>query len=163
MAANMLGADLDGLTALSQRLDAMSVAVDERQNEAAAIATDVVAELDAAIVRATTRINDGVAALEGEIASSQSQTDSTNWTGGNRLTFEGNQVDFSASLTTTLNEVKNAYTSFDVGLKLLSGQIEDLRGAFTANLLSAAETTDAMSRSVMDQRDVLDRAMNSIV
>jgi len=163
MAANMLGADLESLTALSQRLDVMSTVVSERRTEAMAISTDVVAELDAAITRATSRGEDGLAALRSEIAAADSQTQSTEWTGGNQITFAGNQADFNLSLTGTLSDVEEAYSSFNAGLVTLSGQIDQLRESFSLNLTNAEDATRAMSNAVVTQRDALDSVMNSAV
>jgi len=163
MAANMLGADLESLTALSERLNVMSTVLIEGSDDAARIATDVASDLDAAITSATARVDSGLAVLKSEISSAYSQTQSTAWNGGNQAAFLGKHEEFNTSLEGTLVQVEEAYGSFKAGLDALTVQIGELQTSFTTNLTNAEQATQAMSSAVLSQRDALDSVMNSAV
>lgn len=156
----MLGAQLDDLAGLAQRLTTTSGDVGVARDNAVGTTSTAVDAIGSASQQALASITSHMEALEASVAGAVTQADSTQWTGANAGRFRGAAQEFHSSMTAGQTATTEAFQSFQASVaamnETLNTYVQQLSGALT----SAQESAANMASAVEGQRANLDQVMN---
>lgn len=157
----MLGAELQGLAALSQQLTTTTGEIGACQQGSTSTTSTVVQTVSDASQQALTRIQAELDKLRVAVEAANTQAESTVWTGANRETFVAGYHQFRASMSTAEATTQETFEQFRASIDQMAASLSDYVTQFSGALSSAQESTTSMASAVTAQQANLDAAMNT--
>lgn len=157
----LLGAQLDDLAGLAQRLSATSTDVGAARDRSVGTSTDVITTVADAAQRALTAIEAHMEQLEASVSAAITQAESTQWTGANADRFRGAAQDFHGAMSAGQRATTEAFQSFHTSVGAMSDTLATYVQQFGTALTSAQDSASQMAAAVESQRANLDQVMNA--
>jgi hypothetical protein len=156
----MLGAQLDDLDALGQRLRTTAGEIGDVRSAASATAGRVVGEVRAAAEGARRDIGQAMAALRSAVSASATAADATAWSGANHDRFLDAHRDFDGAMASAEEATTSAFTEFGAAIDRMAAGLEEYATRLATSLDQANEASASMAAAVEQQRMNLDQVMN---
>ncbi len=156
----MLGAQLDDLDALGQRLRTTAGEIGDVRSAASATAGRVVGEVRAAAEGARRDIGQAMAALRSAVSASATAADATAWSGANPDRFLDAHRDFDGAMASAEEATTSAFTEFGAAIDRMAAGLEEYATRLATSLDQANEASASMAAAVEQQRMNLDQVMN---
>ena len=157
----MLGAQLDDLDGLAQRLRLTGGEIGDVRADAQLTTTTVVEAVRGSVQEARTRIDAVMIDLLRSVGASADVAAATAWTGRNQEAFVGHHAEFRAAMDQASAATTDAFAQFGLAVEQMAGALVDYDVSLAAALADAAASSQAMATAVEAQRDNLDQVMNS--
>ncbi len=156
----MLGAQLEELEGLRDRLLTTMTAIDDANAEARRLTDDVVDACRTAATTAFSAIGSSMGELSGSVGDAVALAGSTNWTGANRNRFVDEAGRFQGAIGDVERAATDAFEAYRTNTEQLAQSLEDFQGRLAAAMADATASTDGMAKAVESQRANLDAVMN---
>ncbi len=157
----MLGAQLDDLFRLSQRLTSTAGDVGESRNGAIRTTAQVVSGVQDAAQAALDQIMAHMDQLGQGVAASVTEAGTVTWTGTNADRFRDASQQFQASMLVAQRTTTDTFAQFRQTIGLLSETLDAYATQLGAALTDAESSTHQMSQAVHQQAVNLDQVMNT--
>lgn len=157
---SMLGAQLDDLSSLSNRLQTTSGDVGSVQQQAVSLTSRVVSNVTEAAQTALNEITTQMDLMAQSVTAASSQADATQWTGANADRFRQAAMDFQGAITQAGSTTNDTFAQFLSTASSLSAMLETYVSQLSTSLSNAQESANQMSSAVEGQRSNLDQVMN---
>lgn len=157
----ILGAQLDDLIHLSQRLTTTAGDVGGSRDGAIRTTTQVVSGVQDASQIALEQIMTHMDQLGQSVAASVAQAGSTNWTGDNAERFREGSAAFQTAMQAAQNATTDTFSQFRATIASLSETLDAYAASLGAQLSDAEQSVHQMSAAVERQRSNLDSVMNA--
>lgn len=157
----MLGAQLEDLGGLADRLRATSADINTVQGEATRVSDTVVTSVRDAAHAALTQISGAMDRLRVAVAASTQQSEATNWTGANREVFVGANADFDAAMAQAEGATNDTFQRFEAAIESMAAGLEEYAAVLDRSLTDAQTSTTSMAAAVDAQRVNLETVMNT--
>ncbi len=157
----ILGAQLEDLSRLSQRLTTTSADVGGARDGAVRTTAQVVSGVQEAAQAALEQIMTHMDQLGQSVAASVSEAGSTNWTGANADRFRDGATTFQSSMQAAQNSTTDTFSQFRATIASLSETLDAYASSLGAQLSDAEQSVQQMSQAVEHQRSNLDSVMNT--
>ncbi len=157
----MLGAQLDDLFRLSQRLTATAADVGGSRDGAIRTTTQVVSGVQDAAQAALDQIMTHMDQLGQSVAGSVTEAGSVMWTGSNADRFREASQQFQTSMLLAQRTTTDTFAQFRQTIGLLSETLDAYATQLGAALTDAEASTRQMSQAVHQQAANLDQVMNT--
>ncbi len=157
----MLGAQLDDLDGLAQRLRITAGDIGTAQGDARTTTTTVVGSVRESAGAARMTIETAMQTLLASVAGSARTAEAANWTGQNQAAFLGHHADFSAAMDRAGAATNDAFGRFADAIEQMSAALEEYEVSLAASLTDATASAESMAGAVDAQRANLDLVMNT--
>ncbi len=157
----ILGAQLDDLSRLSQRLTTTATDVGGSRDGAIRTTAQVVAGVQEAAQAALEQIMTHMDHLGQSVSASVAEAGSTNWTGANADRFRDGASSFQSSMQAAQNTTTDTFGQFRATIGSLSETLDGFAANLGAQLNDAEQAVQQMSQAVEHQRSNLDSVMNT--
>ncbi|MEZ5375444.1 MAG: hypothetical protein R2733_02970 [Acidimicrobiales bacterium] len=157
----ILGAQLDDLSRLSQRLTTTAGDVGGSRDGAIRTTTQVVTGVQEAAQAALEQIMTHMDQLGQSVAASVAEAGATNWTGSNADRFRDGATTFQRSMQAAQNTTTDVFSQFRATIASLSDTLDSYAAALGTQLSDAEQSVQQMSQAVDHQRSNLDSVMNT--
>ncbi len=157
----MLGAQLDDLDGLAQRLRRTGDEIDAVRIEAQGTTTTVVEAVRGSIDRARGAIDVAMMDLIRSVGASAETAQATQWTGRNQEVFLGHHLDFQVAMDRAGSATTDAFAQFGQAVEQMAQALVDYDSSLAAALTDAAASSTSMAMAVDAQRQNLDQVMNA--
>jgi hypothetical protein len=158
---SMLGAQLEDLSGLSQRLTVTSGDINATKTDSTTSTTNVVESVRTAASNALQQIEAQMEALRLTVTTAHNQAQSAVWTGINAETFRNAYAEFDSSMQQAEQATRETFSSFQRSIDTMAGELSDYSTRFAASMGEAETSTCSMATAVEQQRANLDQVMNT--
>ena len=158
---SMLGASVDQLDSLTTGLGATATDIGAVSSDTHAISSQVIDECRSAFSNAVSAITNSMTQLSDSVKAAEARLGESDWTGANRVFFDGAYGDFTTAMHALETTVNNAYGDFNAQMEALGGVITDFQTQLATNLTDAQTSTTSMQQAVESQKTNLMTVMNS--
>lgn len=156
----MLGAQLDDLDALAQRLRLTGNDIGAVRTDAQMTTTTVVDAVRGSIDQARSAIDVAMADLLRSVGASAESAQATRWTGRNQEVFLGHHLDFQVAMDRAGTATTDAFAQFGQAVEQMAQALVDYDASLATALADAAGSAASMAQAVDAQRNNLDQVMN---
>ncbi len=158
----MIGASLDQLDSLSGSLGQTSADILDVNGNAQRAAGDAVAQMNDIAEATRSAIEQAMADMVAAVARSRGELAAADWTGPNRVTFDGHYGDFEAAMNTAQTNTNETFTGLRATIGRMGEEIAAYAQEIHAALDSASQSSTSMSTAVTTQRANLEAAMGGM-
>lgn len=157
----ILGAQLDDLSRLSQRLTTTAGDVAGSRDGAIRTTAQVVTGVQEAAQAALEQIMTHMDQLGQSVAASVAEAGSTNWTGANADRFRDGAATFQRAMQGAQTTTTDTFGQFRTTIASLSETLDAFAASLGVQLHDAEQSVQQMSQAVEHQRSNLDSVMNT--
>ena len=156
----MLGAQLDELDGLRDRLRVTTTAIEDAGVDARRLTDQVVEACRTAAGVAFDAVGASMGQLSGAVGDAVALAGSTSWTGANRDRFLDDTNRFHAAMADVERAATDAFEAYRANVEQLAASLEEFQARLAVAMADAATSTEGMATAVEAQRTNLDAVMN---
>lgn len=157
----MLGAQLDDLDGLAQRLRATGGDIEGARGDAQRTTSTVVDAVQTSSAQARSMIEQVIAELLASVAASADTANGAQWTGHNQTTFLGHHAEFQGAMERAGTATNEAFAQFGQAIDQMADVLVEYEASLALALADAVQASTSMAGAVDAQRANLDQVMNT--
>lgn len=157
----ILGAQLDDLARLSDRLHATAAELSTVKQGSVRTTSAAVAGVSETAARARAEIVQHMGQLDAAVAAAIAEAHAATWYGANALRFREAAGAFSDSMRAAQHNTNDTFTQFQQMIATLAESLDAYALTLGATLSHAEQAAADMSMAVAHQRSALDQVMNT--